>query len=294
MNEDEALQEMMSLGDDSVSTETTETVVANAATEDNLNNYTLSLDKDKFTELTSSLGLIQNICGDCEINHGHIRCKTDDHRNLIMMDLTNILGEKNIAFSGLKNKLALLSTFTLVPDLNGTENCILIQANESNFEFSDNMSELIVRRPVSQYLNNVFINDEDFQAISNSIIREDAVLFRASISSIEKKRMAKLCDAFCTNSVIFQFDGDTCSYYVQTTSKDNVSKTAQVIPLNSTIQGKKIDFNNLAFMLDTPSNLNITCYSIDNSYCMLKSEIDYYTIPITILTKTRIVDINND
>ena len=264
-----------------------------AVDENNADSYSLPLSKDNFVKFTSALGIIQDICNDCDIKEGKIRCRTNDHKNMILMDLSSIVGSRNIAFSGLKNKLSLLSTFNLVAD--GTTNTdVLIEANDSNFEFSDSLSRLIVRRPIASYLENTYLTDDEFETINNSINREDAVLFNVTINSMEKKRISKLCDAFCSNTVTFEFTGNTAYYTTQTSSKDNVSKTAQSINLLKTLENKKTLINNLAFVLDTPSNLDITCYQIGTEYCMFKSNLNYYNIPVTIYTKSRIIDTNDD
>ena len=275
--------------------ETTETAATSETTvnEVNADNYSLPLTKDNFIKFSNVLGIIQDICNDCDIKEGKIRCRTNDHKNMILMDLSALVGARNIAFSGLKNKLTLLSTFSLVAE--GTTNTdVLIEANDSNFEFSDSLSKLIVRRPIASYLENIYLTDEEFSTINESINREDAVLFNVTINSMEKKRIAKLCDAFCSNTVTFEFCGNTAYYTTQTSSKDNVSKTAQSINLLKTLENKKTLINNLSFVLDTPSNLEITCYQIGTEYCMFKCNLNYYGIPVTIYTKSKIVDTNDD
>ena len=289
MTDDEIFGAMASVAENNIQAE--ENVVDN--TEVSADNYSLPLTKDNFVKFNSALGIIQDICNDCDVKEGKIRCRTNDHKNMILMDLSSIIGARNISFSGLKNKLILLSTFSLIAD--GTTNTdVLIEANDSNFEFSDSVSKLIVRRPVASYLENTYIEDEEFENINSSINREDAVLFNVTINGKEKKRISKLCDAFCSNTVTFEFNGNTAYYSTQTSSKDNVSKTAQTINLLKTLNNKKTLINNLAFVLDTPSNLDITCYQIGTEYCIFKSNLNYYNIPVTIYTKTRIVDINDE
>jgi len=255
--------------------------------------YSMPLTKDNFVKFSSALAIIQNICNDCDIHEGKIRCRTNDHKNMILMDLTSIVGARNITFSGLKNKLSLLGTFTFAADAAG-DTSVLVEANESNFEFSDSMSRLIMRRPIASYLENIYLTDDEFESINNSINREDAVLFNASINSVEKKRIAKLCDLFCSNTVTFEFNGNTASYTTQTSSKDNLSKTNQVVNLLKTLDGKKTLINNLAFVLDTPSNLDITCYQIGTEFCMFKANLNYYGIPVQIYTKSRITDLSEE
>lgn len=261
-------------------------------TEVNANNYSLSLSKDSFIKFSSSLGILQNICNDCDIHEGKIRCRTNDRKNVISMDLTSILDSRNITFSGLKNKLLLLGTFNLTVD-GSTDNTVLVEANDSNFEFSDSLSRLVMRRPIASYLENVYIDDEEFGDIVSSAT-EDSVLFNVTISSVEKKRISKLCDVFGSNTVTFEFLNDICKYSTQTSSKDNVSKTSQSIQLRKDIGTKKTLINNLSFMLDTPSNLDIVCYLVGTNYCIFKCNLNYYGIPIELYTKSRIVDINEN
>ena len=290
MTDEEIFGAMASAAETPINGDTNQQVQTSEVSADT---YSLPLTKDNFVKFTSALSIIQDICNDCDIKEGKIRCRTNDRKNMILMDLSSIIGTRNIAFSGLKNKLTLLGTFSLVAD--GTTNTdVLIESNDSNFEFSDSVSRLIVRRPIASYLENTYLSDDEFEAINNSINREDAVLFNVTINSMEKKRISKLCDAFCSNTVTFEFTGNTAHYTTQTSSKDNVSKTAQSINLFKTLENKKTLINNLAFILDTPSNLDITCYQIGTEYCIFKSNLNYYNIPVTIYTKSKIVNTNED
>lgn len=288
MTDMDMLDSMSSVIEDD-GTETTESTEQQTV---NSNNYSLPLTKDSFIKFSSALGILQNICNDCDIHEGKIRCRTNDRKNVISMDLTSILDSRNITFSGLKNKLLLLGTFNLTVD-GSTDNTVLIEANDSNFEFSDSISRLVMRRPIASYLENVYIEDSEFNDIISSTT-EDSVLFNVTINSVEKKRISKLCDVFGSNTVTFEFLNDICKYSTQTSSKDNVSKTSQSIQLRKDIGTKKTLINNLSFILDTPSNLDIVCYMIGTNYCIFKCNLNYYGIPIELYTKSRIVDINEN
>lgn len=301
MTDEEVLNGMMSIGEEKpvqptvaeTAVEAEQTIQTNQVDADN---YTLPMSMENFKKFLSALQIIQNICGDCDICSGNIRCRTDDHKNIVMMDLTSLLNERNLSFSGLKNKLAILGTFSLVQQTTGTVPTtnsvgdVLIEANQSNFEFSDSISHLIIRRPVRQYLTNVYIEDDEFSNINSCENRQDAVLFKTTVSIIERKRIAKICEVFGSNSVAFEFNGDICKYSTETSSKDNVSKTTASIPLNTHITGKKTLVNNLAFILDSTSDLEITCYLIGTEYLQFKFSTKYYGLPITIITKSRIVE----
>lgn len=254
--------------------------------------YDIVLNKDDFIKFTKCLDILSSICNDCDIREGKIRCRTNDHKNMILMDLTSIIGNRNISFCGLKNKLSLLSTFNFVNEGN-VDNSVVIEANDSNFEFSDSISRLVIRRPIATYLENVYLSDDDFESINHAINREDAVLFNVSINNMEKKRIAKLCDVFCSSTVTFNFNGNIANYITQTSSKDNVSETTQQIPLLREINDKKSSINNLSFVIDSNSDMVVTCYMIGTEFCMVKSQLEYFGIPIQIYTKARIVDIND-
>lgn len=284
MTDSDILAAMGSVEEDSAQVSDNEQVSAD--------NYSLPLSKDNFVKFNSTLTTIQDICNDCDIHEGKIRCRSNDHKNMILIDLTSIIGQRNITFSGLKNKLSILRTFNYIAE-GTTDTTVLVEANDSNFEFSDVMSKLIIRRPIPQYLENVYITDSEFEQINQSFNREDAVLFTTTINGTEKKRIASLCDLFTSNTVTFEFNGDTACYSVQTSSKDNLSKTKNSVAVTREISGKKTLINNLAFTLDTPSAIEITCYLIGTEYCMFRSNLNYFGIPVTIYTKSRIVDMND-
>ena len=292
MTDDDIMNAMSSVVLTDDTTETTQQE-ADTATTSSTNNYQIQLEKGKFTTLSGALTLLQDICNDCDIHEGVVRCRTNNHKNMIVMDLSSIIGDKSIIFSGLKNKLKQLNTFNFVSD-GSTNTNILIESNDSKFEFSDSISIISIMRPIASYLENTYITDEEFATINSTMNREDAVLFNVTINGFEKKRISNLCDIYCSDTVTFEFNGSTATYFTQTSSKDNVSKACQNIALNRELSQKKTLINNLAFKMDTPGDLQITCYMIGEEFCMIKSVIHYFDIPITIYTKSRIIDINND
>ena len=271
-------------------TETTTVESSTTVQQTSSGNYQIQLTKDNFVKFSNALTIIQNICNDCDIVNGHIRCRTNDRKNGILMDLSSILEEKSIMFSNLKSKLLQLATFSIYDD--SSDGSILIESNDSNFEFSDSLIKLKMRKPIKAYIDNPYLEDSEFSVVSNGATN-DNLLFSYTVSSIERKRIAKLCDLLGSNTVMFEFYGDTCTFKVQNSSKDNVSETTKTIPLSQNLAGKKSNVNSLNFTLDTPSGLTINCYIVHGEL-VFKNVLDYYGIPIEIWTKARVNDINDN
>ena len=271
-------------------TETTTVESSTTVQQTSSGNYQIQLTKDNFVKFSNALTIIQNICNDCDIVNGHIRCRTNDRKNGILMDLSSILDEKSIMFSNLKSKLLQLATFSIYDD--SSDGSILIESNDSNFEFSDSLIKLKMRKPIKAYIDNPYLEDSEFSVVSNGATN-DNLLFSYTVSSIERKRIAKLCDLLGSNTVMFEFYGDTCTFKVQNSSKYNVSETTKTIPLAQNLSGKKSNVNSLNFTLDTPSGLTINCYIVHGEL-VFKNVLDYYGIPIEIWTKARVNDINDN
>ena len=275
---------------ESVAEETTTVQSGVSTPQTSSGNYQIQLTKDNFVKFSNALTIIQNICNDCDIVNGHIRCRTNDRKNGILMDLSSVLEEKSIMFSNLKSKLLQLATFSIYDD--SSDGSILIESNDSNFEFSDSLIKLKMRKPIKAYIDNPYLEDSEFSVVSNGATN-DNLLFSYTVSSIERKRIAKLCDLLGSNTVMFEFYGDTCTFKVQNSSKDNVSETTKTIPLSQNLTGKKSNVNSLNFTLDTPSGLTINCYIVHGEL-VFKNILDYYGIPIEIWTKARVNDINDN
>ena len=71
----------------------------------------MNLDLTKFGELNRCLTIFKDLCNDVEIRNGFIRQKTNDGSVVFEIDLTSLLGDLNIRFSNLKEKLDLFKVF---------------------------------------------------------------------------------------------------------------------------------------------------------------------------------------
>lgn len=248
----------------------------------NPNNYTATFDRATFSKLIGALKIVENCCSDCDIKEGKLRTKTNDRHSIVCIDFSSVLQSKSLSFSLLKMKLNLLKTFEL--DMtSGTdqETSIMIEANDSNFEFSDNFSKMIFRKPIAGYLDNSYFPDEEYNPIV-SRCTEDNLLFSYSMNAYLRKRIATICEGFQVDSVKFSLVGNQANLTVETKSKDNTSKNTTEIPLNRSIDNKYFMMTNIVFMLDIASDMNISCYMINDNNCMCKTQMTHYGIPITI------------
>lgn len=255
------------------------------------NVYVLTLERPAFSKFTSSLSVIQDVCIDCDIKNGLIRSKSNDRKNVIVIDLTSVIGRKNLSMSQLKMKLSLLKTFDLdMGNVQGADNTIIIEATENDFLFSDCFSKLMMRKPIESYLENRYIEDNDFESIILDNCKEDNLLFTQSIDNYLRNRICQICNTFRCDSVCFEFHGNYCKLSTETKSKDNISKLVQQITLYNNVDQKKCSLNNIPFVLNVQSGLNISCYKVGETACMFKSSLVYFGIPITIYSKAKLQD----
>lgn len=254
--------------------------------------YTLVLERPNFSKLTSALSIIQDICVDCDIRWGKIQSKSNDRKNVICIDLTSVLGRRDLSFSQLKMKLSLLKTFDLDMSNNqdSANNSVIIEATQNDFKFSDALSGLTMRKPIESYLENIYMDSSDFHQNIELCCREDSLLFNYSVDNYLKNRISQICNIFRCDAIVFEFNGDTCTLATETKSKDNISKVSKEIVLNSTVSNKKCSLNSIPFVLNIQSGLTISCYKVGESACMFKSDLTYYGIPVTIYSKARLQD----
>ena len=270
----------------------TETTASNNTVSNSVessDNYTLTLDRPTFSKMINSLKIIENICNDCEIRHGIIRTKSDNRKVVIVADMTSIIQDKNLMFSFLKGKLNLLKTFELDMNVQAEDNNIIIQANNDNYEFSDCFSKLQFRKPMSNFLDNVYMEDNDFQNIIGRAT-EDTLIFTYTVDNYVKQRLSKICEGFRVDSVKFDFHGDHATLGVETKSKDDISKNATQIQLLQNIDNKYFTMINLPFTLAIDSELKINCYKISNDRALCKCELNYLGIPFVIYAMMKFVD----
>lgn len=262
-----------------------------AVSSGNGSNYTITLDRPKFSKMTNALKVIENICSDCQIKGGLVRTKTDNRKSIIMIDLSSVIEDKDIMFSFLKGKLALLKTFELDMDVQAEDNNIIIQSTNDYYEFCDCFSKMQFRKPVEEFLDNKFLDDSTFDPVVNGCT-EDSLIFNYTVPKYERSRIAKICDGFKVDSIKFSFYGDHAKFGVETKSKDNVSENAHQIPILQSVNNASFALINMPFTIAIESDMKIACYKLGGEYAMCKCELSYFGISFTIYAKVKFVKDN--
>lgn len=248
--------------------------------------YNLVLEREKFSKMLNLMKLLENHCTDCDVQHGKIRQKTNNRQSIVDIDLSSILGDNDLSLSLIKSKVQLLKSFELDENVQLTDKNILIESNESNYEFTDPLSKMIFRKPSAKFLDNKFIPDEEF----NQIIRckDENLLFSYTISNYIKRRMVNACFGFDTDLVTFNLHEFKGSATIQPTNKENTTNYIEEITLNKQVSNESFMISNLAFILDVASDVNVNCYTVTKDVYLCKISQAYFGVPVVIYTQAKV------
>ena len=248
--------------------------------------YNLSLEREKFSKMLNLMKLLENHATDCDVQHGKIRQKTNNRQSITDIDLTSILGDNDLSLSLIKSKVQLLKSFELDENVQLTEKNILIECNESNYEFTDALSKMIFRKPSQKFLDNKFITDEEFNQVIKC--KDENLLFSYTISNYIKKRMISACFGFDTDLITFNLNEFKGHATIQPTNKENTTNYIEEITLNKQVSSQSFQISNLAFILDVASDVNLNCYQVTNDVYLCKISQMYFGVPIIIYTQAKI------
>jgi len=248
--------------------------------------YSLTIEREKFSKMLNLMALIENYATDCDIQHGRIRQKTNNRQSITDIDLTSILGDNDLSLSLIKSKVQLLKSFELDENVQLNNKNILIESNESNYEFTDPLSKMIFRKPSAKFLDNKHIPDEEF----NQIIRckEENLLFTYTISNYIKRRMSAACLGFDTDLITFNLHELKGSATIQPTNKENTTNYIEEITLNKQVSNESFMISNLAFVLDIASDITLNCYTVTKDVYLCKISQMYFATPVVIYTQAKV------
>lgn len=250
--------------------------------------YQLSMSRDEFSKLVILLKVFENSCTDCDIKGGVFRCRNNDRQAVINMDLTSILDDKDLTFSIVKNKVALLKTFELDDNVQVEDKTVIIESNESNYEFRDPFSQLTFRKPISRLMDNQFITEDEFNGIIQ--LSDDNLLFSNTLSNYMKRRIGNISLGFTVDTVICNISESKASMSVRAANKEDTTIISKDIPVNRDVGTKTFNMTAMPFILDVASDLKIDCYSTStNDVYMCKFSQTLFNIPINIYTRVKAV-----
>jgi hypothetical protein len=249
-------------------------------------NYRVNIERDGFSKLLSLLKLFEIECTDCDIKNGIFRCRNNDRYAIISMDLSSIVGENDLSFSLMKNKIGLLKTFELDDNIQVEDKNIWIESNESNYEFNDPFSRMIFRKPVQKYIDNKFISQEEFNTIIKC--KEEDLLFIYDINSYMKKRIRSIAEGFGNENIDCLMNEFEAQLKISSKQGDS-SIIATGIQMNKQLTARMFHMVPLAFAVDIISDVRFSCYLLSSDVSLCKFEMSFYGIPISIYTQAKII-----
>ena len=249
-------------------------------------NYQLSVTRDDFSKLLTLLKIFENNCNDCDIQNGLLRCRTNDRQAIISMDLSSILDSNSLQFSLMKQKIILLKAFEINDSVQMDDKSISIESNESNYEIKDPISKIIFRKPVQQYIDNKYVNDEDFGRMIRC--QEENLIFSYDISHYLKKRISNVVQGFQSDILKCQIVDNNGTLTASTRNHEESCVFVKDIIMNREVSDCEFKMSALPFMLDIASDLKLGVYHVTNDVYLCKFDQVYYGIPITLYTQVKV------
>lgn len=249
--------------------------------------FTISVSRENFSKLLTTLKTFENVCVDCDIQNGLFRCRTNDRQAIISMDLASVIEHNNLSFSLIKNKVGLLKSLEVDDNVNLDDKTVILESNESNNEFYDPLSRISFRKPVQRYIDNQFISDDDFNTMLP--ISEDRLLFSYTFTHYMKKRISNISIGFGKEIIDATVSEGKASFKIVTENKEDTAMVAENIVLNQDLGEKTFKFITLPFILDVISDLKFDCYTTSsNDMWICKFSQVFYGIPIILYTKVKV------
>jgi len=246
----------------------------------------ISINRDQINKLLGTLKLLEASCTDCEIVGGRIRQKTNDRHSIFDIDLTSVLGDSDIVFSMIKQKIGSLKAFELDDNVTLEDENIVIETTENEHIFTDAMSKIRFRKPVRKFLDNTFITEEKFnQSVNYS---EDNLIFSTTVSTYISKRIKNLALALNNETIQCDLNNFTASLKIETVNKENDAIVMNAIALNRQIPERNFKMVYLPFALDINSDVQFSTYQTRDEVLLCKFEQKFYGIPVNIYTQVKL------
>lgn len=249
-------------------------------------NYTLTLDREKFTKLINIIKLFENDCTDCDIQNGKIRQRTNDRQLVINVDASSILTNYDFSLSDIKNKSQLLKAYELDDNIQLENKNIIIESNDSNYEITDPLSKLVLRKPSGTHIDNKYIADDEFAKMVEC--KEESLLFSTVISNYLKRRFSNISTLFNNDLIRCDVLDLTAKIFIVSGDKQNNCDVQQTIQLNKSMKHGNFAMLTVPFVLDIASDIKISCYLIGETSILCKYEQTYFGVPITLYQRSKL------
>jgi hypothetical protein len=208
-----------------------------------MDEFTIELDSEKYEDFLRCITMLAEVCNDVDIQEGIIRQRSNGHYSVFRIDARPVLGDITLAISHLKFKIPLFSTFS--------GNDVTIDINsEGDATFRDEISSFTVKHPSRQFLQNAYMDDDDYNG--TVMINEDEMILSCDINTTISERIKVFTKAFNVSAIQIGFSNDMAHLRSETQSKDQSAIFKDGIILNQ-------EFTTNAF-----ANIGVTPFRIDH------------------------------
>jgi hypothetical protein len=249
------------------------------------------LKREDFSKFLNTLKLFQEHCTDCEISNGIIRQRSNDRHSIFEMDLTSVIGDTSFLFVLIKNKIGLLKAFeldtTTIPE--GSDQNISLDIDERNYKFTDLYSTMKFRIPLKKYLDNVFIDDSEFEGIFK--LNEEDLILSTNINSYLTKRIKAISEGFENDVITLKMNEFTGDLEAETGNKENNSELVRGIELNAKMPKCQTRMIVLPFTLELNSDIKIDIYKVSSKVVIGRFQMKFFGVPITMYSQSELTTV---
>ncbi|MEM4260777.1 MAG: hypothetical protein QXG00_06065 [Candidatus Woesearchaeota archaeon] len=247
-----------------------------------------NIKRESFSKFLTVLSIIQDHCTDCDISQGVVRQKSNDRRTFFEFDLSKEIGELSLSLTLVKRKIFLLKSFEVDPFLlpENTSTDVIFEKTSSNYVFSDVFSSIRFRIPNRKYLDNTYVNREEFENLLK--LKEENLLLSTTIPNYLSKRIKNITSGFENEIIIFNMNEYKANLCAETVSKDDTSILIQGIELNSSVNKCQCRFLSLPFTIDITTDITCNIYKMSDTIFAAEFKMNYLGVPIGIYSYTEV------
>lgn len=244
-----------------------------------------NLTKDQFSNLIRVLSILQDECNDCDIRGGVIRQFNNAINSIFHIDLSNFVQTSNIPMSLLKQKIEMFKNFS------GEEEVKVNVSEETeggNFIIAGKYSSLRMNFPPLEYLDNKFMDEEDFaKKIVN--VKEDNLILSVDINKAVCNTIKGISKVFNSESIKLVFNGKKAGLVSQSAGKDNFVKFITNLDVSKEIPKSVGNLYIALFTIDHDDDISLDVHLLDDGLVVAKSSSKVGDIKVNVFARANLL-----
>jgi len=214
-------------------------------------NYERDLTPEDFSLLVRCLSVLRDNCRDVDIKNGMIRERTDHLTAIFQIDLNSILPDSEIMIGDIKDSLDLLKPFL--------ERDVKVMVDDSGCSFIDEYSRSQFAKPMSDFIDNKFIEDDEFDKVIQ--ISEEDLILDVDLPKIITDRIDVYGKGYSVNTMQIRLDGENASLHMKPLSNDREIKFIGDMMMNKVLDGSYVsNIVTVPFIIDHDNDMNFKVY----------------------------------